>query len=450
VQTLEEKERRRERILKMRESARDEAKSISLKLAEVANLDADQAIANSDLEAVKRRLSQIDVESEIQGRISVMNRGSRPVEPDTDRRAALAVLGGGGGLALGFAAVVLWGLRNSRIRHIADVDADAARDRFLGILPDLEEGEDAEADEERAASAVQMADYCVHHVRTMLQLGHSSPGRVVAFTSPTPGSGKTTLAYAIAASFGASGARTLLIDCDLIGHGLSSSLADITCGVARDVLGLAGDPSAGPAPRAGSIARIVAHRNSGLADRELGTLRAECLRRAASLDPAEDRAVRAVESAARFRDGGAAGANRRGLLDALTGTPLDECLLETCFANVSVLPIGDATAQDAERLSPAALERLLAACRNRFDVILVDTGPILGSLEAAFVTVKADDVVLVVSRGDMKNVVDGALKRLENAGARLVGVVFNRARPEDAARSSYVSRSSGDEASESE
>jgi tyrosine-protein kinase Etk/Wzc len=125
----------------------------------------------------------------------------------------------------------------------------------------------------------------------------------------------------------------------------------------------------------------------------------------------------------------------------LGGTPLEDCVVETCFPNVSVLPVGRADGQDFERLSPIALARVLDQCRERYDTVLVDTGPIVGSLEASFVAAKAHEVILVVRRGEVRTQVDEAIARLEQVGARIAGVVFNRASAADVVRSKYASGS---------
>ncbi len=53
----------------------------------------------------------------------------------------------------------------------------------------------------------------------------------------------------------------------------------------------------------------------------------------------------------------------------------------------------------AERLRRESLKRALTELAEAYEVIVVDTGPILGSLEAGFVAVEADAVLTVVSRG---------------------------------------------------
>ena len=72
-------------------------------------------------------------------------------------------------------------------------------------------------------------------------------------------------------------------------------------------------------------------------------------------------------------------------------------------------------------------------------MILVDTGPVPGSIEASMVAAEADEVILVVSRGEHRQPVQHSVDYLHSIGARLAGVVFNRARPHDMQRSGYSS-----------
>ena len=55
----------------------------------------------------------------------------------------------------------------------------------------------------------------------------------------------------------------------------------------------------------------------------------------------------------------------------------------------------------------------------------------------------ADAAILVVSRGDRKPAITGALEHLGHVGAHVAGIVFNHASHHDIARSTYASYVSG-------
>ena len=69
--------------------------------------------------------------------------------------------------------------------------------------------------------------------------------------------------------------------------------------------------------------------------------------------------------------------------------------------------------------------------KKHFEVILVDTGPVLGSIEATPVCAAADGVILTVARGQQRPLVEKALQHLQSIGARIAGVVFNKAMARD-------------------
>lgn len=70
-------------------------------------------------------------------------------------------------------------------------------------------------------------------------------------------------------------------------------------------------------------------------------------------------------------------------------------------------------------------------------MVLVDTGPVLGSLESALLASQADGVLMVVARGESRNLSGRAADYLASVGAHLEGVVFNRATERDMQRQSY-------------
>ena len=86
------------------------------------------------------------------------------------------------------------------------------------------------------------------------------------------------------------------------------------------------------------------------------------------------------------------------------------------------------------------LRQVLETCRERFDIVIVDTGPILGSLEAAMVATQADEVVVVLSSGESRAAAERSMRHLEGVGAKVAGFVFNRATPRDFVRSDGAQR----------
>ncbi|MFI4881835.1 MAG: GumC family protein [Phycisphaerales bacterium JB064] len=104
-------------------------------------------------------------------------------------------------------------------------------------------------------------------------------------------------------------------------------------------------------------------------------------------------------------------------------------------SHLDLMPAGIAQGFEPEQLSSQAMEDLINALRNRYDAIVIDTGPILGSLEANAAVPQADQVVLVVSRGQNARLVKVAIDRLRRFQVGRIGLVFNRAARADIERS---------------
>src|SRR5690606_40421933 len=95
----------------------------------------------------------------------------------------------------------------------------------------------------------------------------------------------------------------------------------------------------------------------------------------------------------------------------------------------SILPAVSAQAQHIGKLSCHFIRRLISEAKEQYDMILFDTGPVPGSVEALFVAGEADEVILVVTRGERQSRVDKTLAHLKMINARVAGTVFNRSTP---------------------
>jgi tyrosine-protein kinase Etk/Wzc len=128
-----------------------------------------------------------------------------------------------------------------------------------------------------------------------------------------------------------------------------------------------------------------------------------------------------------------------GLSDVLAGASIDEALAPGGTPNLSILPAGREEMMPADRIAAGALAPLLADLARRNDIVLVDSGPVLGSIEATVVVGLADGVLCVVSRGQSQKMFAAMRRKLRSLSAELVGVVFNRAYPRDFAHSTHTS-----------
>jgi capsular exopolysaccharide synthesis family protein len=132
-----------------------------------------------------------------------------------------------------------------------------------------------------------------------------------------------------------------------------------------------------------------------------------------------------------------------GLTDALTsGADPLTFVHGSDHENLSIMPAGQHAEFQPERVSAAAIATLLDRLRPEFGAIVIDTGPILGSIEAQAIVPASDEVLLVVSRGRGVRLVRQAIDRLHRLEAPRIGVVFNRATFNDLERSTSISMTS--------
>ena len=121
--------------------------------------------------------------------------------------------------------------------------------------------------------------------------------------------------------------------------------------------------------------------------------------------------------------------NEKGLSSFLTGAhTLDEVLVQyEGVPNLWVLPAGPRPPDPAELLSSPAMTSTLEGLLKRFTQIVVDSPPVLLVTDGVVLSALVDGVILVVASGVTAR---GALARarrvLDNAGARVLGIVLNK------------------------
>ncbi|MEL7484065.1 MAG: AAA family ATPase, partial [Planctomycetota bacterium] len=291
-------------------------------------------------EDLANRRSKLDIEREnIQrGRINIAPIAPASVFDDKRKPFALAgfMLGGMTGVGL----VVAYGLFRRTFRYVEDIDDPGRYPPLLGTLPELDR---KDPDAERIAAV------SVHNLRNTLHtISRYGDGdcQVIVCTSAEPGDGKTTLIQSLGASYALTGLRTIIVDLDLVGGGLSARL------------GMSG---------------------------------------------------------------------RRGVADLLGGLEPTKCIKRTATEKLYALPAGDASACKPEQLAHRPVQQVVDWLRERFDVVLMDTGPVLGSLEAGLAVGLADQVLLVTPRGQAERLAQASITRLRRLGATNIGLVFNRA-----------------------
>jgi tyrosine-protein kinase len=114
-----------------------------------------------------------------------------------------------------------------------------------------------------------------------------------------------------------------------------------------------------------------------------------------------------------------------GLSDVLRGdVPLMEAVHEGWAENVSILP----TAHDPEAgdLLARRLTDVLDEARERYDLVVIDTPPLLSTDDARTIATMAKGILLVVTRGTLARSVNESVVAIEALQAPLMGIVANR------------------------
>ena len=92
-----------------------------------------------------------------------------------------------------------------------------------------------------------------------------------------------------------------------------------------------------------------------------------------------------------------------------------------------VITSGPVPPNPSEMLVSSTMEDILNSCIDNYDYVIVDTPPLLAATDAQIMSRVADATLLVVDMqvSKRKQIVE-ATKRLNNVGARLLGVVANK------------------------
>ena len=99
---------------------------------------------------------------------------------------------------------------------------------------------------------------------------------------------------------------------------------------------------------------------------------------------------------------------------------------ETPVENLSVLTSGTLPPNPSELLGGPRMEAVLEILRERFDVIVLDTPPLLAASDASVLGTKTDGVLLVVRAGQTERAAgQQAVQQLSTVGARIIGAVLN-------------------------
>jgi polysaccharide biosynthesis transport protein len=290
-----------------------------------------------------------------------------PVSPKPARTAALAAIAGM--LAAG-GAILLKDRLDTRLRSREDAEATSGLSTLAEVPFDraADKGALRVAAEDDPDGLVAEA---IRSLRVSLRfLGLEAPVKIVLVTSALPGDGKSTVAANLAYSYAESGARTLLVSADL------------------------------RRPKVEKLASVSSER--GLV---------ELL----------DEMASARESQRQERN-----ARSRGER-LLIGPAGINSYCDDDAPNLWVLPAGQRVANPVEILGSAVAKEFFDRASQDFDVVIIDSPPVLAVADAVILSQFVDGVLVVTSLGKTQRAaLERAVDVLRNGQANVLGLVLNR------------------------
>ncbi|MBI4629224.1 MAG: polysaccharide biosynthesis tyrosine autokinase [Candidatus Rokubacteria bacterium] len=349
-----------------------------------------EAKTNDDLLTLLKTRHQeaLIKESEKIEEVSIVRPATEPEAPIGSETLNTVLVGALLGLTLGLVFAFVQETLDTSIGTIEDVEA-YLEVPVLGVIPHIDTRETVQRILERRPSVAQMdPEALLSHALLITHFDPKSPvaeayrtlrthvqferlqrsGKLLVITSPTLQEGKTTTIVNLALSMAQSGQRTLLVGANL---------------------------------RRPSIHRFFGiERAPGLSDVLVGgTTWRDCIRTVADI------------LMGRFE-----------MEDIMAAPGLD---------NLHILEAGPTPANPSELLSTPAMATFLREVREEYDVVLIDTPPILPVTDSAIVAAQADGVILVYQAGKVgRLVLKRAKVHVENVGGKVWGVVLNDAKAE--------------------
>lgn len=349
-----------------------------------------EAKTNDDLLALLKARHQeaLIKESEKIEEVTIVRPATEPEAPIGGEVVNTVLVGALLGLTLGLILAFVQETLDTSIGTIEDVEA-YLEVPVLGVIPHISARENMQRLLERRPNLAQMdPDALLSHALLVTHFDPKSPvaeayrtlrtnvqfarieraGRVLVVTSPTLQEGKTTTIVNLAITMAQGGQRTLLIGANL---------------------------------RRPSIHRFFGiDREPGLSNILVGSVPwRDCIRTVADI------------LMGRFE-----------MEDIMAAPGLD---------NLHIIEAGPIPANPSELLSTPAMAAFLREVRDEYDIVLVDTPPILPVTDSAIVASQVDGVILVYQAGKIgRLVLKRAKVHIENVGGKVWGVVLNDVKTE--------------------
>ncbi|HEV8643923.1 MAG TPA: polysaccharide biosynthesis tyrosine autokinase [Methylomirabilota bacterium] len=343
------------------------------------------AKVNDDLLTLLKTKHQEALIKESEGieEVMLVRPATEPASPVGAETFNMVIVGALLGLMLGLVVAFVQETLDTSIGTIEDVES-YLQIPVLGIVPHIDARETMQRlIERRPALAGMEPDALQSHALLITHFDPKSPvaeayrtlrtniqfmrmerqGKLLVITSPTLQEGKTTTIVNLALTMAQNGQRTLLVGANL---------------------------------RRPSIHRFFGiEREPGLSDILVGN--------------------------AQWRD------CIRTVADILMGRfEMEDIMASPGLDNLHIIESGPVPANPSELLSTPAMGAFLREAREEYDIVLIDTPPVLPVTDSAIVAGQTDGVILVYQAGKVgRLVLKRAKAHLESARAKVWGVVLN-------------------------
>jgi capsular exopolysaccharide synthesis family protein len=119
--------------------------------------------------------------------------------------------------------------------------------------------------------------------------------------------------------------------------------------------------------------------------------------------------------------------NKIGLTNYLTTEiPLEEAIVPTSVENLSLLPSGMLPADAVGILNSQRMSDLIGELKGRYDIVFLDSPPMLGVSDASVLASEVDQTIIVVQhRRFPRNMLTRVKQAIVGVGGSVLGVVLN-------------------------
>jgi protein-tyrosine kinase len=123
----------------------------------------------------------------------------------------------------------------------------------------------------------------------------------------------------------------------------------------------------------------------------------------------------------------------KGLSNYLSGyVSIDEVINQTNIDGFSFIASGVRVADPVELIYSEKFYKLLEFVRDRYDIAIIDTPPLGSAIDCALISSFTDGTIIVIQPDMVKyKNAQMLMKQLQNANARVIGVVLNKLSKEE-------------------